>query len=100
MEIQPLEFHESGSWGNQAFPRSNFRPIRFGKREKSESIGHFSKFVIIKITLGKDFLKKRLIVYKISPKVSENQESKSTNHLSRFIKFQEVLLEEKAVRFQ
>jgi hypothetical protein len=64
MEIQPLGFHESGNSGNQAFPGSSSRPIRFGKGEKSESIGYFSKFVIIEITLGKDCSKKMLIVYK------------------------------------
>ncbi len=87
MEIQPLEFHESGNWGNQTFPRSNFCPIRFDKGEKFESIAHFSEFVIIKITLGKDCLKKRVIVYKNWPKVSDIRESKSTNHLLIFIKF-------------
>ncbi len=49
--IQLLRFHESGNWGNQAFSRSSSRPIRFDKAEKSESIGHFSKFVTIGIRL-------------------------------------------------
>ncbi len=100
MGIQQLGFHESGNWENQAFPRSSSRPIRFGKGEKSESTGHFSKFVIIGITLGKDCLNKMPIVYKAWPKVSEGRQSKSTNHLSTFIKFQEVLLEEKADRIR
>jgi len=63
MEIQPWGLHESGNWGNQAFSRSNSRPIRFGKDEKSEFTSHFSKFVIIGITLGKDCFKKMVIVY-------------------------------------
>jgi hypothetical protein len=100
MGIQPLGFHESGYWGNQAFPRSSSRSIRFGKGEKSESSGHFSNFVIIEITLGKDCLKKMLIVYKAGPKVSEGWQSKLTSHLSRFIKCQEVLLEKKGVRIR
>jgi hypothetical protein len=73
---------------------SHFRPIRFGKGEKSEFTGHFSKVVIIGITLGKDCLKKILIVYKVWPKVSDGRQSKSTSHLSTFIK---VLLDKKAV---
>jgi hypothetical protein len=99
MGIQPLVLHKSGNWGNQAFSRSSSRPIRFGKGEKSEFIGHLSKFVIIGITLGKDCLKKMLIVYKAWPKVSEGQQYKSTSHLSTFIKFQEVLLEKKQLEF-
>jgi hypothetical protein len=38
-----------------------------------------------------------LIVYKAWPKVSDGRQSKSTSYLSTFIKFQEVLLEKKAV---
>ncbi len=73
MGIQSLELHQGGNWGNQAFSRSSSRPIRFGKGEKSEFIGHLSKFVVIGITLGKDSLKKILIVYKAWPKVSDGQ---------------------------
>jgi len=40
------------------------------------------------------------LVYTASPKVSEDPQSKSTSHLSTFIKFQEVLLEKKAVTIQ
>jgi hypothetical protein len=99
MGIQPLGLHESGNWGNQAFSRSSSRPIRFSKGEKSEFTGHFSKFVIVGITLGKDCLKKMLIVYKAWPKVSEGRQFKLTGHLSTFIKFQEVLLEKKQLEF-